>query len=88
MRVDETANYYRVRQKTPKMFVKIRTPQWASVVADSVSKGSKTVMGKTAKGTWKVQSVIIRKRKGIGKTKAIVLARQVRCKIDRECKVH
>lgn len=67
MPVEEKKNFYRVRQRSPSLFIKFRTPAWASRVAGTESRGSRVVMGTTKTGSWKVQSVIIRKRKGIGK---------------------
>jgi hypothetical protein len=59
-----------------------RTPEWAKLVANSKVRGSEVVVGKTTKGVWKVQSVLIRKRKGITKTKAVRIAKQIRLEIE------
>lgn len=85
MPVEETRDYFRVRQRPPSQFTQFRTPEWATHVADSISQGSKIVMGRTTKGEWKIQSVIIRKRKGIGESKARALAKKIRCDIERRC---
>ncbi len=85
MPVEEKTNYFRVRQRPPSQFTQFRTPTWAAKVASATSRGSKVVVGRTTKGEWKVQSVIIRKRKGVGKTRAVALAKKIRCKIEKEC---
>ena len=85
MPVEEKTNYWRVRQRPPSQFTSYRTPVWAAKVAGGISKGAKVVMGMTKKGDWRIQSIIIRKRKGIGKTRAVSLAKRIRCKIEKEC---
>jgi len=81
--VDETETFFRVRSRMPHPFITCRTPEWASKVSRSVSKGSKVVTCKNAKGEWKVQSVMI--QKGSGKTKATAkkLATRIVRKIER-----
>lgn len=66
--VDETPTFFRVRFRMPYQFITCRTPEWGMKAAQSISKGSKVVTCKNAKGEWLVQSVMI--RKGYGKTKA------------------
>lgn len=82
-KVHETSKYYRVRQRSPSLFNKYSVPSWASDVAGSVSKGSKIVMGKTKKtNKWRIQSIIIAKRKGLNKLQAVKLAKRIRTKLE------
>jgi hypothetical protein len=84
MVVDETEKYWRVRQRSPSRFVKFRVPMWALLAANTTSRGAKVVMGKTKKGGWLVQSILIRKRKGVGRARAVVLAKKIRAKIEKK----
>jgi hypothetical protein len=61
--------YIHVRYREPDQFERIRTPDWADRVSDSVSEGSEVRMGelKEADG-WVVQSVLI--KKNVGEAKA------------------
>lgn len=81
-RVDEKKNYYHIRFREPSLFSSIRIPAWASVVANSVSKGAKVKTGtlKTTK-RWKIQSIMI-KKKGHNKISARRLARKIVKKIE------
>jgi len=81
--VDETPTFFRVRFRMPYPFITCRVPEWARKASQSVSKGSKVVTCKDAKGEWKVQSVMI--RKGYGKTKpdAMRLAKAIVNKIEK-----
>lgn len=82
-KVHETTKFYRVRQRSPYLFSRYSVPSWASDVAGSVSKGSKVVMGKTKKTKkWRIQSIIIAKRRGLNKIRAVSLARKIRNKIE------
>jgi hypothetical protein len=82
-KVHTTKGYYRVRQRSPSQFKLFRVPRWTSNVAGSVSKGSKIVMGKTKKtNKWRIQSIIIAKRKGLNKLQAVKLAKRIRTKLE------
>ena len=80
--VDETPTYFRIRFRMPYQFVTHRVPEWARTVSESISKGSKVVVGKNVKGEWKVQSVMIRKGYGKTKTDAKKLATRIVRKIE------
>lgn len=54
-------NFYGVRFRPPSQFEEYRTPLWATHVADSISRNSEVVMGRTSAGNWLVQSVLITK---------------------------
>jgi len=57
--VDKKGKYYHIRFRQPHRFTKIRIPNWAERVANSVSKNAQVKMGKTKAGNWLVQSVMI-----------------------------
>lgn len=60
-------DYYRVRFDDPDKFERIRTPDWAKNVANSVSVGSEVRMGKMKHDEdWVIQSVLIKKEAGEG----------------------
>lgn len=80
----ETENFFRVRQRPRSQFKAYRIPAWSANVANSVSKGSKIVMGQTKKGEWKIQSIIIQKHKGVGKSRAVTLAKKIRNKLEKK----
>lgn len=53
-------DYVHVRMRDPDQFEEIRTPDWASDVAESVSDGSQVRTGRREDGDdWEVQSVLI-----------------------------
>ncbi len=86
-RVDITPNYYRCRQRDPKLFSIFMSPAWASRIADSEIKGAKVVRGrlkKKVKGkyVWRVQSVLIPRRRGMNRERAIKAARRIRKKVE------
>lgn len=72
---------YHVRYRPPSQFDTIRTPKWASEVADSVSKGAQVRMGKTPAGTWLIQSILLTPRGVRDKNHARSLASRIRRKI-------
>lgn len=54
--------YYHITFNDPDRFEKIRTPDWAENIADSISEGSEVRMGKEKDGDdWEVESVLIPK---------------------------
>lgn len=58
--VEAEGEYYHVRFREPSDFSEIRTPGWATVVAEDVTPGSKVRMGqRKTSGEWVVQSVLI-----------------------------
>ncbi|MFW5911397.1 MAG: hypothetical protein ACOCSD_01595 [Halolamina sp.] len=73
--------YIHVRYRDPDQFEKIRTPEWADRVSDTVSEGSEVRMGKR-EGTddWVVQSVLIKKT--VGEEKAREQADEIIEKIE------
>ncbi|MFP4591364.1 MAG: hypothetical protein ACLFMX_07915 [Halobacteriales archaeon] len=73
--------YIHVRFRDPDQFEKIRTPEWADRVSDSVSEGSEVRMGRR-EGTdeWVVQSVLI--KKNVGEDKAREQANKIIEKIE------
>lgn len=62
-KVEVTDRYYHVRIRNPDKFVIIRVPKWAARVASSVCDGAKVKMGKTKRGKWYIQSVMIPREK-------------------------
>lgn len=64
-KVELEGEYFHVRFNDPEDFDKIRTPDWAENVANSVSSGAEVRMG-DIKGNddWTVQSVLIKKQAG------------------------
>lgn len=81
-KVTKEGDFYHVRYRNPSQFERIRTPDWAAGVARSESKGAEVRMGRTAAGTWLVQSVLIRRGGGKTKQDAMRLAGRVRRKIE------
>lgn len=63
-RVDSSpdGNYYHVRFRPPSQFKKVRIPDWAANIANSISKGAQVKMGETEAGNWLIQSVVVRKK--------------------------
>lgn len=58
--VEESDNYYHIRYNDPEQFDTIRTPDWASHAADSVTEGSEVRTGQTTdQDDWMVESVLI-----------------------------
>lgn len=58
--VEQEGEYIHVRYRDPDKFEKIRTPDWADEVSDSVAEGSEVRMGKVADSDdWEPQSVLI-----------------------------
>lgn len=80
--IDIEGEFYHVRFRNPDEFDEIRTPEWASNAANSVSKGSKVRMGEK-KDEWLVQSILIKKRAGDEK-KAKDLATRIIEKIEKD----
>jgi len=86
-RVDITENYYRCRQRSPKLFSTFTSPAWANRIAGSEIGGAKVIRGrlkKKVKGkyVWKVQSVLIPKKRGMNRERAVKAARRIRKKVD------
>lgn len=73
---------YHVRYRQPSRFEKIRTPQWATDVAGSISRGAKVRMGKTPAGSWLVQGVLIHPMGVEDKNHAMSLAGRIRREIE------
>lgn len=67
--VETEDEYIHVRYRDPDEFERIRTPDWADRVSDSVSEGSEVRMGeRSGSDEWVVQSVLI--KKNVGEEKA------------------
>lgn len=80
-KIDLEGEYFHVRFNDPDNFDEIRTPDWASNVAQSISRGSKIRMGHVSNGDeWSIQSILIKKQ--AGEEKAREQARKVRDKLD------
>ena len=79
--VEIEGEYYHVRFRDPGDFSEIRTPTWATDVAQEVCKDSKVRMGKR-KGSegWAVQSVLVPKE--VGKAEARKRAEDIIEKIE------
>lgn len=60
-KVSSKDEFYHVRFRPESQFTRIRTPNWAETVSESVSEGSKVRMGRTQAGNWLVQTVLIKK---------------------------
>lgn len=56
--VDLEGEYYHARVRDPDEFAEIRTPEWASNVADAVVEGAEVRMGHRD-DDWVVQSILI-----------------------------
>lgn len=79
--VETEGEYYHVRFRDPSDFSEIRTPGWASVVAEDVMTGSKVRMGKRkTSDAWVVQSVLIPSE--VGKAQARRDAQAILKKIE------
>lgn len=79
--VELEGDYYHVRFRDPGEFSQIRTPDWATEAARSISDGSKVRMGKReGSDSWVVQSVLI--KKSVGKSKAESQATKIIEKIE------
>lgn len=90
-RVDVTENFYRCRQRDPKLFSALRYPEWARSIADKEIKGAKVITGKLRKRVkvkgklkyvWRVQSVLIPKKQGMNRERAVNAARRIRKKVE------
>jgi len=90
-RVDITENYYRCRQRDPKLFVTFTSPEWANRIANSEIKGAKVIRGRLRKKAkvkgklkyvWKVQSVLIPKKRGMNRERAVKAARRIKKKVE------
>lgn len=81
-KVTKEGEFYHIRYRQPSRFERIRTPDWASRVARSVSKGAEVRMGRTEAGNWFVQGVLIERAPGKSKNKAMSLAGRIRRKIE------
>lgn len=57
--------YYHVRFRDPDRFERIRTPDWAANVAESVSHGGEIRMGQLRDSDeWEIQAILIKKQAG------------------------
>jgi len=90
-RVDITENYYRCRQRDPKLFITFTSPEWANRIADSEIKGAKVIRGSLRKKVkvkgklkyvWRVQSVLIPKKRGMNRERAAKAARRIKKKVE------
>lgn len=73
--------YYHVRFRDPDEFSEIRTPDWATEVAEDVEKKSKVRTGRReGSDDWVVQSVLI--PKSVEKSEARSKAKQIIEKIE------
>lgn len=82
-KVDPGDEFYSVRFRSPRSFTRFRRPDWAKNAASSVAAGSEVTMGKTRSGTWKIQSVLVRKRKGRTTGDARGIASKIAGKLER-----
>ncbi|KTG13378.1 hypothetical protein [Haloferax profundi] len=79
--VEREEEYYHVRFRDPDEFSEIRTPEWASDVADDVETGSKVRTGRRKESDdWVVQSVLVPEE--TGKSNARSQARKIIEKIE------
>ncbi len=80
-KVETEDEYIHVRFRDASNYDKIRTPDWAQDVAESVSEGAEVRTGKK-KGSddWEVQAVLI--KKSVGEAKAQEQARKIVEKIE------
>lgn len=63
--VEKEDEYIHVRYRDPDGFERIRTPDWADEVSDSVVDGSEVRMGALPDSDdWEIQSVLIPKESG------------------------
>jgi len=81
--IDEGDEYYHVRFRQPYRFDKVRIPNWAERVAQSISKDSKVKMGRTKAGNWFPQTVMIA-RPYRNKSDARRLSRKIMKKLENE----
>ncbi len=86
-RIDVTENFYRCRQRDPKLFITFTSPAWANRIANSEIKGARVIRGhlrKKVKGkrVWKVQSALIPKKQGMNRERAVKAARRIRKKVE------
>ncbi|WP_122090283.1 hypothetical protein [Halalkalicoccus subterraneus] len=79
--VETDEEYVHVRFRDPDRYDEIRTPDWATEPAESVSEGSEVRTGRVeGSDDWEVTSVLIDKHVGEGKAKQ--QARQIVAKIE------
>lgn len=71
--------FYHARVRDPGQFDEIRTPGWASTVADDVYQGSEVRMGRRG-DDWVVQSILV--PKNAGKSRARSAANQILTKLE------
>lgn len=86
-RVDVTENYYRCRQREPNLFSILRYPEWARRIADKEIRGARVIRGRLkrkvkGKYVWRVQSVLIPRKRGMNRERAIKAARWIRKKVE------
>ena len=80
-RVDTEDDYIHVRFRDPDRYDEIRTPDWATQPAESVSQGSEVRTGKLeGSDDWEVTSVLI--KTSVGEAKAEEQAREIIEKIE------
>ncbi|WP_436346462.1 hypothetical protein [Natronorubrum sp. FCH18a] len=79
--VETEDDYIHVRFRDPDRYDEIRTPDWATEPAESVSEGSEVRTGKVeGEDDWEVTSVLI--KKSVGEEKAEEQAREIVEKIE------
>lgn len=79
--VEEGDEFIHVRFRDPDDFDEIRTPDWASEAARSVSDGSEVRTGKRKDSDdWVVQSVLI--KKSVGEEKAVEQGKEILDEIE------
>ena len=79
--------FWHVRFKKSDTFKEgsIRVPEWASNVANSISKGAKAYTGQTEKdGKWATQKVLV--SSSLSEAEAKKTAEEIACKLDYACK--
>jgi len=82
-RVDVTENYYRCRQRDPNLFAKLRYPEYARRIADKQIKGSRVITGRLKRSKkWVVQSVLIPRKRGMNRERAVKAARRIKKKVE------
>lgn len=82
-RVDITPNYYRCRQRDPDRFAVLRYPEYARRIADKQIKGARVITGRVKRSKkWLVQSVLIPKKRGMNRERAVKAAQRIRKKVE------
>jgi hypothetical protein len=79
---EEEGDMYHIRFRQPSQFDKIRTPDYADNISDSVKEGTEVRTGKTDAGNWLTQSVLIDGAQVSSVSEAEKAARRIQEKVD------